>query len=141
MIPAGTAPGTYWVIAAADWNGTVAESTENNNSRASSLRVGPDLTVPVLTAPSSAVAGTSISVSDTTTNQGGDTAEASMTSFYLSTNLTLDANESDLHRGRAVIVSLPVDSRRLPRSEPAPGQGRQPRLNFGELHRLRAVQL
>ena len=92
-VPSDTAPGTYWLIAVADWNGAVAESTETNNNRASSVRVGPDQTVTVLSAPSSAVAGTSITVTDTTKNQGGDTSEASVTSFYLSTNLTLDATD------------------------------------------------
>jgi subtilase family serine protease len=43
------------------------------------------------TGPSSAVAGTSISVGDTTKNQGADTAPASVTNFYLSTNASLDA--------------------------------------------------
>lgn len=92
-LPAATAPGTYWLIAAADWNLTVTESTESNNTRASSIRIGPDLTVTVLTAPSSAVAGTSMSVTDTTKNQGGDAAEVSVTTFYLSTNLSLDSND------------------------------------------------
>ena len=59
------------MIAVADVSNVVAESLENNNTRVSSLvRIGPDLTVTVITAPSSAVAGTSISVSDTTKNQG-----------------------------------------------------------------------
>ena len=65
------------------------------------MRIGPDLTVTALTAPSSAVAGTSISVGDTTKNQGADTAPASVTNFYLSTNISLDA--ADL-----LVASRPV---------------------------------
>jgi subtilase family serine protease len=92
IIPPGTAPGNYQVIAVADMSNAVTESLENNNTRVSSLvRIGPDLTVTALTAPSSAVAGTSISVGDTTKNQGAGTAPGSVTYFYLSTNFSLDA--------------------------------------------------
>ena len=102
LIPPGTAPGSYQVIAVADVSNAVAESLENNNTRASSsVRIGPDLTVTALTAPSSAVAGTSISVGDTTKNQGAGTAPGSVTHFYLSTNLSLDA--ADL-----LVASRPV---------------------------------
>jgi subtilase family serine protease len=52
--------------------------------------------VSVLTAPSSAVAGTSITVGDTTNNQGAEATPASVTSFYLSTNSTLDAADPPL---------------------------------------------
>jgi subtilisin family serine protease len=104
-IPTGTAPGIYYVMAVADIGGAVAESLETNNGRNSAgIRVGPDLTVPSLSAPSSAVAGTSISASDTTTNQGGDTAPASGTSFYLSTNSSLDAG--DLFLATREVLSL-----------------------------------
>ncbi len=92
IIPPGTTSGSYRVIAVADMSNAVAESLESNNTRASVLvGIGPDLTVTALTAPSSAVAGTSISVADTTKNQGADTAPASVTNFYLSTNVSLDA--------------------------------------------------
>jgi subtilisin family serine protease len=90
-VPAGTPPGTYWVIGVADWRAAIAESAETNNTRANSFRVGPDLIVSVVTGPSSSVAGTTISVGDTTKNQGGETASASVTAYYLSTNWSLDA--------------------------------------------------
>ena len=93
------------MIAVADAAGVVAESLENNNTRASStVRIGPDLTVTALTGPSSAVAGTSISPSDTTKNQGVDTTPASVTNFYLSSNSTLDA--ADLFLGSRNVSSL-----------------------------------
>jgi subtilase family serine protease len=47
--------------------------------------------VSTLTAPSSAAAGTTVSVSDTTRNQGGETAAAAVTAYYLSANAVLDA--------------------------------------------------
>jgi subtilisin family serine protease len=104
-IPAGTAPGIYYVMAVADISGAVAESLESNNGRNSAgIRVGPDLTVPSLSAPSSAVAGTSISASDTTTNQGGETAPASRTSYYLSGNSSFEAG--DLFLGSRDVISL-----------------------------------
>ena len=103
IIPPGTAAGSHYVIAVADVSNTVAESLESNNTRAGLVRIGPDLTVTALTAPSSAVAGTSISVGDTTKNQGADTAPASVTNFYLSTNAVLDAADL-LVASRAVSV-------------------------------------
>jgi subtilase family serine protease len=93
-IPANTTPGSYYVVAVADWNGAVLESQETNNTRSSSaIRIGPDLTVTALTAPTSAVAGTTITANDTTMNQGGEATPASITNFYLSTNSTLDAGD------------------------------------------------
>jgi subtilisin family serine protease/subtilase family serine protease len=104
IIPSGTAPGSYQVIAVADVSNAVAESLESNNMRNSVLvRIGPDLTVTAVTGPSSAVAGTSISVGDTTKNQGADTAPESVTNFYLSTNLSLDAAD-------VLVASRPVSS-------------------------------
>jgi subtilisin family serine protease/subtilase family serine protease len=92
-IPAGTLSGTYYVIAVADWNAAVAESVETNNVRSTSVRIGPDLVVSALSAPSSVIAGTSVDVSDTTKNQGADAAAASLTHFYLSSNGSLDATD------------------------------------------------
>ena len=80
------------MIAVADGGGAVAESLENNNTRASVYRADRTrLDGDRVTGPSSAVAGTSISASDTTKNQGVDTAPASVTNFYLSSNSSLDA--------------------------------------------------
>jgi subtilisin family serine protease/subtilase family serine protease len=94
VIPAGTAPGSYYVVAVADAGNVVAESLENNNTRGSSaVRIGPDFIVTALTAPSSAVAGASISASDTTKNQGGDAAPASVTTFYLSSNASYEPGD------------------------------------------------
>jgi len=95
VVPAGTTPGTYYVIGVADWNGAVLESLENNNTRSSgTVRIGPDLTVSALTAPSTAVAGSTISGSDTTMNQGGEPTPASSTRFYLSSNATWDGSDT-----------------------------------------------
>ena len=106
MIPAGTAAGNYFIIAFADWNGLQPEINETNNTRAtiSYLRVGPDVSISALTGPSSAAAGTSILVGDTTRNNGGDTMPASITSFYLSANFTIEA--TDVLLGSRPVPSL-----------------------------------
>ena len=105
VIPAGTASGNYFVVAVADWNGGVSEINETNNANAYGyVRVGPDATVTAVTGPVSAAAGTSITVGDTTRNEGGDTMPASVTSFYLSTNGTLDA--ADVFLGSRAVASL-----------------------------------
>jgi subtilase family serine protease len=103
--PPGTAAGSYYVIAVADAGGTVAESLENNNTRTSAaVRIGPDLTVTSLSAPSSAAAGSGISVSETTKNQGADATPATMTRLYLSSNSSFDAG--DLPLGERVVPPL-----------------------------------
>ena len=100
-IPVGTATGTYYLIAKADADNAVAETQEGNNTNARLIQVGPDLTIALFTAPFSATAGATISVSDTTRNQGGGAAGASTTKFYLSSNSTLDG-------GDVVLGSRPV---------------------------------
>lgn len=101
-IPSGTATGTYYVLAEADANNAIAETSETNNVKFSfSMKVGPDLTITSVTAPTTTVAGTTVTVTDTTKNQGGGSAPASTTRFYLSTNLWLDASDA-LLGGRPV---------------------------------------
>ena len=104
VIPTGTTTGSYYLIAAADWNAVVPEGNESNNKYVVAVRIGPDLVMTALTAPSSAVAGTSISVSDTTSNQGADAAGESVTGFYLSSNASLDS--ADILLGTRVVYAL-----------------------------------
>jgi subtilisin family serine protease len=89
-IPGGTAPGTWYVIAQADGEGVLVETSETNNKYARSLNVGPDLDITAFSAPTVAAAGQSIVVTDTTKNQGAGAADPSQTRFYLSTNGTLE---------------------------------------------------
>ena len=93
VIPAGTAAGSYWLLALADADNVVVETSETNNSRFASIRVGPDLVISTMSAPSNSKAGSVIDVSDTTRNQGSGPAGSSTTRFYLSTNFTLDAGD------------------------------------------------
>ena len=92
-VPAGTATGIYYVLAQADPDGVVSEISENNNVRFGQVRVGPDLSVAAVNAPAIATAGGPITVTDTTKNVGGGNAPASVTRFYLSTNVTFDAGD------------------------------------------------
>jgi subtilase family serine protease len=103
-IPAGTVTGAYTVIAMADADGAIAELVEGNNLRSFVTRVGPDLQVFALTAPSTAAAGTAIVVGDTTKNKGAGAAGASTTSFFLSANTTFEP--TDLALGARGVPAL-----------------------------------
>jgi subtilase family serine protease len=93
-IPAGTAPGTFYIVAKADGNNAVFETQEGNNTRSAMIRIGADLVVSAVAAPATAAPGSAISVSETTTNNGGGGAISSVTNFYLSANTTFDANDT-----------------------------------------------
>lgn len=102
-IPAGTRPGAYYVIASADLDGSVAETSESNNTRYQPLLIGPDLTVSSASLPASTIsAGSTSTVTDIVVNQGAGVAGASATRFYLSANPTFDAFDVLLSGGRAV---------------------------------------
>jgi subtilase family serine protease len=101
QIPAGTAAGSYYILAAADWAGVAPESVESNNTEVANIHIGPDLIVSALTVPSSSAAGAGISVSDTTKNQGPQATPATTTRFYLSTDRSVGAGDV-LLGGRAV---------------------------------------
>ena len=102
-IPAGTASGTFFIIAKADDGNAVSETSETNNTRSRSIVIGPDLFFTNLTlSPPSLPAGANLTVSDTVKNQGAGIAAASTTRFYLSTNTSLDGSDVALMPARAV---------------------------------------
>jgi subtilase family serine protease len=103
-IPADTQLGTYFLLVVADSANAVLETAETNNTSYGTTRVGPDLTVFALAAPSPTVAGATISVSDTIKNAGGGSAGGSTTRFYLSTNFTFDS--SDVAIGSRIVSGL-----------------------------------
>jgi subtilase family serine protease len=92
-LPDPLAAGSYTLFAKADGPGTVSEGNEFNNTRFWFIQIGPDLVLTGLSGPSLAGAGSTITISDTTTNQGLGAAAPSVTRFYLSADLTLDAND------------------------------------------------
>jgi subtilase family serine protease len=108
-LPAATSAGLFYLLAVADGPGEIVETNESNNRRSTSIRIGPDLVVSALSAPSTAAAGTSISVADTTKNQGGGSSDASVTRLYLSSNYALDAGDTAL-QSRAVPALGPGES-------------------------------
>ena len=101
-VGASTQPGSYYILAKADANGVVAETTEANNTLSRTIVIGSDLVVSALTVPAKGGAGATITVSDTTTNSGGGPAASSVTRFYLSANSTVDAGDSPLGGAHAV---------------------------------------
>jgi subtilase family serine protease len=104
-IPVGTPASKRYLIAKADGADVIVESSETDNTKAKTLYIGPDLTVFKLTAPTSAVPGQVISVSDTTKNGGGEpTTVVTTTRFYLSTDKKLAASDVPLGPGRSVPV-------------------------------------
>jgi uncharacterized membrane protein len=105
-IPAAALAGTYYIIARADAGNVEAETSETNNTRSSSIRIGVDLVVSTLTVPLAPVApGQVINLAETTRNQGSmSTAGATLTRFYWSTNSTYDT--SDVALGERVVGPL-----------------------------------
>ena len=101
-IPSGATTGTYYLIAKADAAERVVEGNETNNTRAMTVRIGPDLQVSAFSAPSRAASGGVVTVSDTTRNAGASTAGSSTTAFYLSSNSSLDASDRRLQPARAI---------------------------------------
>ena len=105
-LPDDLATGTYFLFAKADGPGAITEVNETNNHRASAISIGPDVLVTSFTAPAAASAGSVIAVSDTTANQGSAPAPASITSFYLSSNVVFDAGDVLLgSRGLAALAA------------------------------------
>ncbi len=106
-IPANALPGTRYVIVVADGGNTVGESIENNNAKTKSITVtGPDLLVSSLSAPSSAKAGSTITVNDTTKNQGGKPTGIFTTNFYLSVDSVYQAASDTLIGSRTILTLL-----------------------------------
>lgn len=103
-IPSDIPIGKYYIIAHADDSDVVAETYELNNETATAISIGPDLIVTALTAPTSASRGTTITINDTTKNNGCGLADASMTQFYLSKNTILDP--TDIALGSRSVPSL-----------------------------------
>jgi subtilase family serine protease len=90
-IPCGTAPGTYYIVARADADGTVLESNETNNDRSVAITItvgGPDLVISSLSAPSLARRCQTITVKSTTKNTGSSAAGSSAANLYYSTSST-----------------------------------------------------
>jgi subtilase family serine protease len=93
-IPAGTAPGAYYIIARADADNSVTETNETNNVLWRLIQIGGDLVVSAFTVPTKGGAGLTITVTDTTTNQGSGALPATVTKIYFSSNVTYEAADT-----------------------------------------------
>ena len=104
-MPAGASAGTYYIIAVADANGAVVETSETNNIKYITVKIGADLIVSTLSGPSTTVTpGQVINLSEATKNRGTVTAGASVTKFYWSTNSSYDG--TDVYLGERSVASL-----------------------------------
>jgi len=104
VVPSDTPTGSYYLFARADSGSAVIESQETNNTYARIVRIGPDLGLSSLTLPASIRAGSAMSLSDVTNNQGGAPAGPSTTAYYLSADVVQGAG--DVLLGSRVIPAL-----------------------------------
>ena len=100
-VPAGTASGSWRILAVVDEDAAVAELNENNNTQASSpFTVGsaaaPDLDITALTTPATVQAGGTLAVQHTIANIGTAASGPFTLSFFLSADGTLDAGDRAL---------------------------------------------
>jgi CARDB protein/HYDIN/CFA65/VesB family protein len=105
-IPTSLTSGTYFLGACADNLNAVAESDETNNCRASATTMQvtrPDLVVSAVSPPpASTSAGSTFSVTDTTTNIGSGSAGASTTRYRLSLDASITTSDPLLTGTRPV---------------------------------------
>src|SRR5439155_1455531 len=86
--------GTWYLIAKADANNSIPETIESNNTKDRKINVEANRINSSLSALTSTGASSTITVTDTTKNQGGgSTGVGSVTKFYLSSNSTLDTGD------------------------------------------------
>jgi len=107
-IPTGLAPGTYYLVALADDNGTVAEVDETNNTLSGGTIeiTQADLVMTSVTGPATAGADDTVSVSNTVQNAGAGDATSFRVGIYLSADAIIDATDDLL--GDRVVSSLGV---------------------------------
>ncbi|MCA9624657.1 MAG: endonuclease/exonuclease/phosphatase family protein [Myxococcales bacterium] len=97
-IPAGTPDGGYFLLFVADYDGEVSESDESNNVFALPITVGapqagPDYTIELASAPSSAEADEVIAVSADVVNLGLATTVETRLKYYLSSDTSYDGGD------------------------------------------------
>ncbi|MBI5562582.1 MAG: SBBP repeat-containing protein [Deltaproteobacteria bacterium] len=106
-LPVTLTPGTYYIGAIADAANTNVESNETNNARASSavtVASGVDLRVSAISGPASAVAGSSVSASNTVANGGTGSSVPATVNFYLSKDTIITA--ADTYIGQRSLAPL-----------------------------------
>ena len=115
-MPTGTAPGSYYVLFAADYLNQVSESNESNNVASVSITVtAPSIDLIILQPsvnPLNTAAGNPLNMSCYIVNQGNAVANSSSVGFYLSTDATLDATDQLLTSQYGAQLSPPYSSSR-----------------------------
>jgi subtilase family serine protease len=102
-MPAGLGPGGYYLFAKADGTESLPEAREQNNTLVRMVYLGPDLVMLGLSSVAPTKAGTSVQVGDTVSNSGGGNAGGFVVRFYLSTNIVLDATDTQLDGSRSIV--------------------------------------
>ncbi len=106
-ISSSIATGTYYLVYQADGYNYVAESNENNNAVAGTIKITkPDLIVQNAVAPASASVGSTIQLSYQIKNQGNSNAGSSSTYFYISKDQKV--SNDDVYLGSDYVSSLAV---------------------------------
>jgi trimeric autotransporter adhesin len=97
VIPAGTTPGNYYIIYFADYNASVSESNEANNTSSLALTVAvPTVDLIIQTpgmSPTATVSGNTAYASCYIYNQGNSVSSSSNVGYYLSTDPAFDASD------------------------------------------------
>ncbi|MDA0813961.1 MAG: carboxypeptidase regulatory-like domain-containing protein, partial [Verrucomicrobia bacterium] len=114
-IPAGTAPGNYFIIAVVDELSVIAESNEGNNTSAKSITIldcRPDLQPGNYSIPASACPSEDIGPETflAVVNVGPGDAEGANAGFYLSKDNVLSVDDVLLIGGRDGVPALPAGS-------------------------------
>ncbi|RZL14344.1 MAG: hypothetical protein EOO62_05705, partial [Hymenobacter sp.] len=115
-VPAGTTPGTYYILFAADYQNAVAESNETNNVTAVGISVqaaSPDLIIqsPTLSA-TSIQSGSPLTFNCYIYNQGNSVASSSSVGFYLSTDNALSSDDTQLTSAYGTALSAGYSGQR-----------------------------
>lgn len=123
VIPASTAPGSYYVLFVADPLNAVIELNETNNVRSLSLVVlAPTIDLQVQNlylTPTSVAPGSSTTASCYLYNQGNAMASPATVGYYLSTNQLLDASDVLLGNTTGTLSGANYASRYLTITVPA----------------------
>lgn len=104
-----TASGSYYILAEADANNTIDESSESNNTADDSIQIGQaDLLVTSVNGTDTTYPGQPMTINNTVENQGNLAAANLSVGFYLSADSTYDTGDVSL--GSRTVSSLAAGS-------------------------------
>ena len=107
-IPPSLARGKYYLGAIADYQSTIEETDETNNTTAMDFEVeASDLVISAFSGPSSAAQATSVTVLGKVWNQGKAASPISYVGLYLSTDSDITPDDTSL--GYVLIGALAVN--------------------------------